>query len=352
MSSIFDKYDLVDVDSQINAVEIPNVGLSVIVGSSGSGKTTQLKLNGLFEDKNYDQSTPIYKLFKSDEDAEKFLILAGLRSIPAWRRSLNEVSNGERHRAEIALDLANGARCIDEFTSLVDRDTARALCESINKSKGILSGIVLATCHKDVLQWLDFDYAYDADLKQEIERGSVRRDSTINLDVRACEPEKVWSLFKKHHYLSGKINKSANCFVAFYNDKPVAMCAVIAFPSGNWKDGWRGHRTVVLPEFQGLGIGTALSDLVADHIVSCGGRFFSKTAHPAMGLHRDKSDNWKPTSKNKVVRKDYSSDRKTKEDGHKKSHAHRVCFSHEYVGTGLICYQQNPRYNKQNNKGN
>jgi hypothetical protein len=70
---------------------------------------------------------------------------------------------------------------------------------------------------------------------------------------------------------------------------------------------------------------------VAKHIVSGGCRFFSKTSHPAMGEHRNKSPNWKPTSKNGKKRDDYKAERKTKEDGHKMAHAHRVCYSHEYI---------------------
>lgn len=330
--SIFDKYDLVDVSQEPKQIEIPKAGLSVLVGSSGSGKTTQLKLNNLQHIFSFNQFTPIYQLFKSEEDAEKWLIAAGLRSVPAWKRTLATVSNGERHRAEIALMLASGHCAIDEFTSLVDRDTARALCESINKNKGSFKRLVLSTCHKDVLQWLDFDFAYDLDEQSQVFRGSVRLDREINFIIRACETEKVWPIFQKHHYLSGKINKSATTFCAFIGSKPIAMASVIAFPSGNWKNGWRGHRTVVLPEFQGLGIGTALSDAVADYIVSTGARYFSKTSHPAMGEYRNKSKKWIPTSKNMVIRADYKSERKTKEDGHKAMHAHRLCYSHEYIG--------------------
>lgn len=258
------------------------------------------------------------------------MILAGLRSIPTWRRPLKEVSNGERHRAEIALQLSQGVVFIDEFTSVVDRHTARALCHSINKSKK--ESLVLATCHKDVLEWLDFDNAYDCDSGRWLDRGLVRRDRCLELSILPCDTEEVWRIFKKHHYLSGAINKAANSWVVLFEGKPVAMTSVIAFPSGNWKDGWRGHRTVVLPEFQGLGIGSALSDTIARYIVSTGARYFSKTAHPALGEHRERSEEWKPTSKNKVIRKDYRSGRKSKESNHKSKHAHRLCYSHEYVG--------------------
>lgn len=333
MSSIFDKYDLVEFDQPVNLIDVPKEGLIVIVGSSGSGKTTIMKSLGMKEVIS-DTHMPIISLFDSEEDGERWLILAGLRSVPAWRRALSAVSNGERHRAEIALKLSQGSGLIDEFTSVVDRHTARALCHSINRVRQ--NRIVLATCHRDVLEWLDFDHAYDCDSGRWLDRGSVRRDRIIEISIRSCDTEAVWEIFKRHHYLSGKVNRSANSFVALYEGKPVAMTSVVAFPSGNWKDGWRGHRTVVLPEFQGLGIGSTLSDTVAEYIISTGARFFSKTAHPAFGEHRSRSPKWKPTSKNGVKRKDYNSDRKTKEDGHKAMHAHRICYSHEYIGIPML----------------
>lgn len=335
MTSIFDKYDLVDCESVVESPVVEIGGISLIVGSSGSGKTTAL--SGFDSVKSACEETPIYKLFSSDESAERYLIASGFRSIPAWKRGLSQVSNGEKQRALMALameksKLSGSVVAVDEFTSLVDRDTARALCVSINKSKSIIGDMVFATCHKDVVNWLNFDYAYDMDVKAEIKRGSVRRDEFIELEIKSCDIKEVWPIFKKHHYLSQSVNKSANCFAAFIGGKLVAMTSVIAFPNANWRDGWRGHRTVVLPEFQGMGIGTAISDAVAEYITWLGCRFFSKTSHPAMGEHRNKSNKWRATSKNMVIRKDYKSGRKTKEDGHKALHAHRVCYSHEFIG--------------------
>ena len=253
----------------------------------------------------------------------------GLRTIPAWRRNLNQLSNGERQRAVFALNYSNGILFCDEFTSLVDRYTALALCNSINKVKP--DNLIVASCHKDVAEFLDCDQIYDCD-KRKWRSLRPSRVYTRRLEFRQVETKEAWRLFGRHHYLSGKVNLSATTYAAFINEKPVAMCSFIAFPSGAFKNGWRGHRTVVLPEFQGMGIGNALSDWIASRIVENGGRYFSKTAHPAMGEHREKSKAWRATSKNKVIRNDYKSERKTKEDGHKAKHAHRICYSHEFVG--------------------
>jgi GNAT superfamily N-acetyltransferase len=112
--------------------------------------------------------------------------------------------------------------------------------------------------------------------------------------------------------------------------------AAISFPSGTIKNAWRGHRTVVLPEYQGLGLGVRLSDAVAEIMVQNGHRYFSKTAHPRMGEYRERSPLWRPTSTNKKDRQDlrhldvdagFSWMRKKHQDL-----KDRICYSHEYIG--------------------
>jgi hypothetical protein len=53
-----------------------------------------------------------------------------------------------------------------------------------------------------------------------------------------------------------------------------------------------------------------------------------------MGEYRQKSSNWKATSKNKMSRKDYKVAQITdsrKEGKHMLLHANRTCYSHEYI---------------------
>ena len=113
---------------------------------------------------------------------------------------------------------------------------------------------------------------------------------------------------------------------------PVGFAAVLAFPSGAFKNAFRGHRTVILPDYQGMGFGNRLSDAVAEIHLSEGKRYFSKTVHPKMGAYRNASDKWRGTSKNMKARPDYNSERQTKEKRYKKRHAARIAFSHEYMG--------------------
>lgn len=331
--SIFDKYDLCEKEHEINIPKLPEEGLILITGSSGSGKTTILKSFDYIEPSFNNDA--IYKNFSTEENAEKFLIASGLRSVPTWKRTFNTLSNGEKHRALIALHLDKGVYFIDEFTSVVDRDTAKSLSYALSKhyKNSNIKRLIIASCHSDIENYLQPDFIYNTDLGQSLKRGLLRRPE-INIGIKPCCPQAIWPIFSKHHYLSYKINKSCNAWVVIWNEKIIGFTSVIAYPSGTIKNAWRGHRTVILPEFQGLGIGNKVSNMIGQMLVNNGYRFFSKTSHPSMGLHREKSKLWTGTTKNKMKRKDYLSNRakKTKEDGHKKQHYNRLCYSHEFTG--------------------
>ena len=136
-------------------------------------------------------------------------------------------------------------------------------------------------------------------------------------------------MFKDHHYLDGNVNKAARCYIGVWDDQVIAFGAVITLPSGTLKNAWRGHRTVILPDFQGMGIGVRFSDAIAQIHVDQGHRYFSRTAHPRMGYYREHSKLWNPTSKNKKLRKDVTVKNMYKEHYFDSK---RLCFSHEYIG--------------------
>jgi len=333
---IFEKYDLSDVDESFPIPQIPDNGLIFIYGSSGSGKSTILRT--LFNDVRIEPNDgQLYTNFSSPQNAEKLLISCGLRTIPSWRRCYTDLSNGEKHRAFCAMSLDIGAEYIDEFTSVVDRDTAKTLSFAIQKyyMENKVRRLIIASCHSDIIEWLNPDHIYNTDTKvwedHGLPRGLLWRPK-VKLTIRSVDGKDFWPIFKRHHYLISTLNKSSASFCAFLNEKPIGFSSILRFPNGNIKNGWREHRTVVLPEFQGIGIWSNMSDMIAQMVIDSGGRFFSKTAHPAFGLYREKSTKWKGTSKNKKKRQDYSKKRRTKEDGHKMAHKNRLCYSHEYIG--------------------
>lgn len=158
----------------------------------------------------------------------------------------------------------------------------------------------------------------------------------IDLDVYEVPKEykeKCWDLFKKHHYLTGKLNKAARCWLAYLWGSPVAFNSVLSMPSGSLKDAWREHRLVVLSDYQGMGIGTSVSECIGEIMLSEGKRYFSKTANIKLGEYRNSSNKWKATSKNGIARNDHlKSKRSNYNNIINKSLSSRICYSHEYLG--------------------
>ena len=313
-----------------------NIGM--IVGASGSGKSTII--NKFYDEtKTYkwNPKKPILSQFQTCEIGIDRLNASGLSSVPSWCLPYHMLSTGEKHRADIAFNLNDNA-VIDEFTSTVDRNTAKSISKSVSKyiRKNDITGVIFATCHYDIIDWVDPDWVYDASKQAFLPRGLLRQFPPISIDITPCHYSE-WDAFKKHHYLTGNINVSSRCWVAWWNDVKVAFQACIPFPHGSIKNAWRSSRIVVLPEFQGLGIGAVFSDTIAQFFIDDGHRYFAKTSHPKMGNRREKSSLWKGTSENLKSRvEDYI--RKTTHNKnmfsheHLKKHAYRMCFSHEYIG--------------------
>ena len=134
LETIKQKYDIKDyAEPLIKIPDLPQEGIVLIVGTSGSGKSTILRSLGLTDVVQVDGNVNVIENFSSPERGEALLLATGLRSIPAWFRPARTLSNGEYHRFEMALSLDQGIAVIDEFTSVVDRDTAKSLAYSMRK---------------------------------------------------------------------------------------------------------------------------------------------------------------------------------------------------------------------------
>jgi GNAT superfamily N-acetyltransferase len=308
--------------------------IGLIVGPSGSGKSTLLKEFGSEEQVEWDADKAVCSHFRNAEDAQERLSAVGFNTIPAWMRPFHLLSNGEQFRANLARRLKDGA-VIDEFTSVVDRNVAKSCSLATRRyidQKGI-KNVLFATCHYDIVEWLQPDWVFDTATGSVTARGSLQRPE-ISLEVLPCNV-KAWELFRNHHYLSADINKSARCFLAVWNEVVVGFSAILAMPSGSIQKAWREHRTVILPDFQGMGLGVRLSDSIGEIMLAEGKRFFSKTAHPRLGEYRNASVKWRPTAHNQQDRQDYKKDHRLTSKYSRKlkdRHTDRLCYAHEYIG--------------------
>ena len=322
-----------------------NIG--VICGSSGSGKSSLLAQFGEEEKLTWDNNRTVASHFDSQEDAIERLCAVGLNSVPTWAKPRHVLSNGEGFRADLARRLKYNA-VIDEFTSVVNRDVAKSCSEALQKyvKRKNIKNLVIATCHSDILEWLSPDWVYNTDTK-EISRGSLRRPD-IEIKIHKGTNDD-WGMFAQHHYLTAELPTAVRCFLATWNGVIVGFSSSISLPGkipplyeGDTRKKFRECRTVILPDFQGLGIGTRLSDKIADIHIEDGYRYFSKTSHPRMGEYRQKSDLWRPTATN-LADRSKSQKRSKKELWHHMTlDTKRICYSHEYIGVDNKSY--NPKW--------
>jgi ABC-type transport system involved in cytochrome bd biosynthesis fused ATPase/permease subunit len=138
--------------------------LGVIVGSSGSGKSTILKQFGQEQNPIWEPNKSIVSHFKTPDEAINKLGSVGLNSVPSWYKPYSVLSNGEKFRADLARKIKSNV-VIDEFTSVVDRAVAKAASVSLSRyiKNNDLENIVLSTCHRDILEWLEPDWVLDTD---------------------------------------------------------------------------------------------------------------------------------------------------------------------------------------------
>lgn len=277
--------------------------IGVVVGPSGSGKTsigrTIWPEVGIYDgDKDWPGDKPIVEAISPGGDFDNVtgaLAAVGLGSVPAWLRPYHALSNGERFRAGLARIIAEGRDrvIIDEFTSVVDRQIAKVGAAAFSKSWKRGGGqAVLLSCHYDILDWVEPDWVFDT-RSGELQRGSLWRRPKIELEIFKTNGS-YWPIFEPHHYLKLPRMVAANYYVGFVDGEAVAHIAVA--PMLEMK-GMRACRMVVMPEWQGAGVGMRFLNEVCRLQFTEANKFHERvksvyfhTSHPGLcaALRRDK----------------------------------------------------------------
>jgi GNAT superfamily N-acetyltransferase len=357
-------------------VELPELGddwrIGLIVGPSGSGKTTLARR--LFGDRLHRPGAWPRDRAVIDGLGERpireitgLFTAVGFSSPPGWIKPYHVLSTGEQFRCDLARALASdgelgrqgdkeigrqgdGKRgdistsphlpislsphlcssrivAFDEFTSVVDRNVARVVSAAV--ARGIRTGrircrFVAVTCHYDVTEWLAPDWVIDM-ASSTFQRRCLPRPP-IELELVRCR-RRAWALFARHHYLSGSLSAAARCFLATWEGAPVAFCATVSLVG---KPGRRRvTRLVVLPDYQGVGIGGAVLEAVAELHREAGHRLNLTASHPAVLAHCRRSPRWRAVG----VKKTGSAAAGRFVRGYRGSPG-RAVASFEYVGPG------------------
>ena len=281
--------------------------IGVVVGPSGSGKTSigrrVFGADAFYEPAGWAHDKPVVDCIApggSFDDVTAALASVGLGDVPSWLRPYAVLSNGEKFRADLARIIAEapGQVVVDEFTSVVDRQIAKIGALAFQKAWRRTKGqAVLLSCHYDVLEWIQPDWVFDT---------STRAFNWVRLQRPKLELEiwqtdgGYWPLFGPHHYLKLPRMVAAQYYVGTVGGEVVCHLAVSPKLEVG---GVRACRMVVMPEWQGAGVGLRFLNSVCEHWLRGEGRWgdrvktvYFHTSHPGLcaALRRDKR--WSQTS--------------------------------------------------------
>ena len=319
--SDYDSYRAARVKSLFNAesgcdfdltAEIPvedlDWSVGVVVGPSGSGKTSIGRLIFGGEDRIYDgagswpEDRPIVDAIAPEGSFDAVtaaLAAVGLGDVPAWLRPYPVLSNGEKFRADLARIVCEAPRevAVDEFTSVVDRQIARFGALAFAKAWRRTGGrAVLLTPHYDVLEWLKPDWVFDT-ARREFSKERLRRPE-FELEVRQTDG-RWWPHFAPHYYLNLPKPIAATYYVGVVEGEPVAHLAVC--PRQGLKEA-RATRLVVMPEWQGAGVGMRFLNAICEMWLAGENRFGRRmptlfhTSHPGLCAGLRRSSDWAQVS--------------------------------------------------------
>ncbi|MBQ2019266.1 MAG: GNAT family N-acetyltransferase [Rikenellaceae bacterium] len=131
--------------------------------------------------------------------------------------------------------------------------------------------------------------------------------------------------------MNHNFNKAASVFVCTIDGNLVGFCAVLPFPHPFKKNTYKGHRTVVLPDYQGVGIGREFTNYIAEQYKRKGKTFISTTSNPAMIFARKNDPKWITTRIGRVSNGSQSGLIQNKNKKGSTSN-NRITVSFEYVG--------------------
>lgn len=279
--------------------------IGLIVGPSGSGKTSIGRAvwgDGALYAPSWPQDAPVIDAITpggSFDAVTAALSSVGLGSVPAWLRPWPVLSNGEQFRANLARLIAEAPprAVLDEFSSVVDRHIAQIGAGAFGKAWRRTAGqCILLSCHYDIIDWLQPDWVFDTGCGQWQWR-CLRRRPNIALDIWQTD-WRHWPAFEPHHYLKLPHMIAATNYVATVDGQMVAHVAV----STRSRHEARACRLVVMPEWQGAGVGLCFLNAVCEMWRQGQNRYgrpmptLFHTSHPGLAAALRRSPLWTQVS--------------------------------------------------------
>jgi len=305
VSSIIGKFDLQSNETtehfkgQIDLSNNWKIGL--IVGKSGSGKTTiakQLFKNSYITKFEYKNKSILDDMPKwcSISDITNAFNSVGFSSPPSWLKPYSVLSNGEKMRCDLARSILEKNEMIvfDEFTSVLDRNVAKigsfAIQKAIRKSD---KKFIAVGCHYDVEEWLMPDWVFNTDtMTFHSFEGQKKNRPEIKFNIYKAKNKSIWKMFAKHHYLSHTHNNAAHVYLATINNEIAGFLSVLHLPHPHVKNIKKVHRLVILPDYQGAGFGVKFLNEIGKIYKNQNYRYSIVTSAPSLIYALKKSNKW------------------------------------------------------------
>lgn len=283
--------------------------IGLVVGPSGSGKTSIGKRffgkDKIYEPDDWPHDKPIIDAIAPEDDFDKVtgaLSAVGLGTVPTWLRPYPVLSNGEKFRANLARLICETPKqvVVDEFTSVVDRQIAKFGALAFQKAWKRSGGqCVLLSCHYDIIDWVEPDWVFDTATGKYSGRGLWRRP---RFTLKIWQTDwRYWPAFEPHHYLKMPRMIAAFCYVGTVDGERVAHLAVSTTPGLREA---RACRLVVMPEWQGAGVGMRFLNAICQMWLE-GENHYNKpmtslfhTSHPGLAAALRRDPKWRQTSAN------------------------------------------------------
>jgi energy-coupling factor transporter ATP-binding protein EcfA2 len=281
-------------------VEDREWSIGLVVGPSGAGKSTlvrELWPGAVLGEQEWADDAALVDCFPpgmSIKEITGLLSAVGLSTIPSWLRPYRTLSTGEAFRASIARALAetDGLLIVDEFSSTVDRQVAKVASHALQKTiRRIGRQLVAVTCHYDVTEWLQPDFVYDV-AAGEFTWGCKRPRPPIRIEIFPAD-RSAWPRYRRFHYLDANLSSAAQCFEMFADGTPCGFNSYLHLPHARVKNIKLAHREVILPDWQGLGLGPLFADWMGQFLYERRFRLHYAISQPVLIRAFTRSPRWR-----------------------------------------------------------
>ena len=270
-------------------IKIRQGDIALVTGDSGSGKSVLLKAikhdlgteAADTRDLAIKPDTPIIETVgKNTTEALELLSKVGLNDAFLFLRQYNQLSDGQKHRYQIARLAETGKRwwLLDEFCSVLDRDTAKIVAFNLQRlARKHGATVVCATTHEDLTADLSPNVHVRKRFGKEINinyfQNAAAHECSLTHEMRVEQGTFAdYKALSQFHYRSGHCAAPRKIFAL---KRGTELCGVIVYAYPNpfcfgRKQVWKGtlkqlmqdvsvvSRVVVHPKYRGIGLGEKL----------------------------------------------------------------------------------------------